>query len=59
MEVLTHLSFRLVRDERGVALFRYVVIIGLACLACFLAFTTVGQAVVDKVWALGDKIAGA
>ena len=46
-------------DERGVALFRYAVIIGLACLVCILAFTTVGQDFDERVWALGDKIADA
>ena len=59
MEILAHLPFPAVRDERGVALFRYVVIIGLACLICFLAFTTVGQEFAERVWALGDKIADA
>ncbi len=59
MEILAYLWCRSVTDERGVALFRYAVIIGLACLACFLAFTTVGQEFVERVWAIGDKIAGA
>ncbi|HEX2048383.1 MAG TPA: hypothetical protein VHF27_11490 [Acidimicrobiales bacterium] len=59
VETLTSLPTRPVRDERGVALFRYAVIIGLACLACLLAFTTVGQEFVERVWALGDKIARA
>ena len=59
MEILAHLPFRPVRDERGVALFRYLVIIALACLICFLAFTTVGQEFAERVWALGDKIAEA
>ncbi len=53
------LPSRLVRDQRGVALFRYAVIIGLAFLVCFVAFTTVGQDFAERVWALGDKIAGA
>ena len=47
------------RDERGAYLLRYAVIIGLASLACFLAFTTVGQEVIERIWALGDRIAGA
>ena len=59
MEILAHLPSRLVRDERGVGIFRYLVIIGVACLVCFLAFTTVGQEFAERVWALGDKIADA
>ncbi len=46
-------------DEHGRYLLRYAVVLGAICLACFLAFTTVGQEFVDRVWALGDKIAGA
>ncbi len=59
MNKLAHLPFRLVPDERGSGLFRYAVIIALACLVCLLAFTTVGQEFAEKVWALGDKIAEA
>jgi Flp pilus assembly pilin Flp len=59
MDLSARLPSRLVRDERGVALFRYGVIIALAFLVCFLAFTTVGQDFAERVWALGDKIADA
>ena len=59
MDILTHLPFRVVRDERGAYLFRYAVIIGLVGLAGFLTFTTVGQEFAERVWALGNKIANA
>ena len=43
-------------DERGAYLLRYAVIIALLAIGCFLAFTTVGQDAVHRIWALGDKI---
>ena len=54
-----HLRFPWVRNERGAYLFRYAVIVALLAAGCFLAFTTVGQETVDRIWALGEKIAGA
>ena len=59
MNVLAHLETRVRRDERGKYLLRYAVIVAVVCLAGFLVFTTLGQEFAHKVWALGDKIAGA
>ncbi len=59
MDDLAHLLFRSTGDERGAYLLRYAVVIALACFAGILAFTTVGQEFVERVWALGDKIARA
>ena len=59
MILLVHLQTRFRQDERGKYLLRYAVVVGAVCLAGFLAFTTVGQAFAHRVWALGDKIAGA
>ena len=53
-----HLQLRLraVPDERGAYLFRYAVIIAVFAAGCVLAFTTVGQDAIDRIWALGQKI---
>ena len=59
MDVARSLVLRAVPDERGAYLFRYAVIIALFAAACFLAFTTVGQDAIDRIWALGEKIAQA
>jgi hypothetical protein len=50
------LRLRAVPDERGAYLFRYAVIIALFAAGCFLAFTTVGQQAIDRIWALSQKI---
>ncbi len=50
---------RLRRDQRGAYLFRYAVIVALLAAACVCAFTTVGQEAVDRIWALGERIAAA
>ena len=59
MDILGYLRSCFGRDERGAYLFRYAVIIAVASFACFLAFTTVGQDVIERISALGDRIAGA
>ncbi|MDQ3896097.1 MAG: hypothetical protein M3326_02405 [Actinomycetota bacterium] len=56
---MRHVRVRVVADERGAYLFRYAVIIALVALGCVLAFTTVGQDAVARIWALGEKIAQA
>ena len=47
------------RDERGAYLFRYAVVVAVIAFGCLLAFTTVGQEAVDRIRALGERIAGA
>ena len=59
MDVARSLILRVVPDERGAYLFRYAVIVALLVAGCFLAFTTVGQDAIDKIWAIGEKIAQA
>ena len=46
-------------DERGAILWRYAIVIAVAAVVCVFAFTTVGQQAVDRIWALGAKIAQA
>ena len=59
MDILGYLRSCFGQDERGAYLWRYAVIIGVASFVCFVAFRTVGQEVVERIWALGDRIAGA
>ena len=59
MDIFRRIPFPSSTDERGAYLFRYAVIIALFAIGCFLAFTTVGQDAVHRIWALGDRIAQA
>ena len=59
MNVLAHLQAPARRDEGGKYLLGYAVVVAVVFLAGLLVFTTVGQEFAHKVWALGDKIAGA
>ncbi len=59
MRFVTFLYVRSCPTERGSGLARYAVILGLIGVAAFLAFTTVGQDVTDRIVALGRKIAEA
>ena len=59
MNLLAHVRTQFAQDERGKYLLGYAVVVAAVCLAGFLAFTTVGQDFAHRVWALGDKIAGA
>ncbi len=56
MDVVRFLQLRLATDEHGAFLWRYAVIIAVAAIGCFLAFTTVGEEAVDRIWELGRKI---
>ncbi|MDQ4069324.1 MAG: hypothetical protein M3203_07625 [Actinomycetota bacterium] len=53
------MNFRCLPQERGAFLVRYAVIIALAVFVCFLAFTTVGQEAIARIWALGQRISEA
>ncbi len=53
------LDLRLGKDERGAFLWRYALIIAVFAIGCFAAFTTVGEEAVNRIWALGERIAQA
>ena len=59
MNLLARIQTQFRQDECGKYLMRYAVVVAAVCLAGFFAFTTVGQEFAHRVWALGDKIAGA
>ena len=46
-------------DERGAVLWPYALVVAALAIGCILAFTTVGEDLVHRIWALGERIAQA
>ena len=59
MDVCRYLYRRCVPAERGAFLWRYAVIIAVAAICCLVAFTTIGEEAVARIWELGERIAQA
>jgi hypothetical protein len=55
----SRMPFSCITDERGAYLLRYAVIVAVLVVGCFVAFNTVGQEAVHRIWSLGQRIGGA
>ncbi len=59
MDFVRDLHVRVGSGERGAVLWRYALVVAVLAIGCIMAFTTVGEDAVDRIWSLGERIAQA